>query len=1183
METMRSKLCLMFSVCTFLLAGNSVFSQTTHFLYTANTGNNATIGIPTSINPTIGGVAIAVGDEIGVFTPAGLCVGAAVWTGSNIAITVWGDNNQTTAVDGIKAGEQMQFRMWRKSTNTEYPAQVTFTQGTSNYTANGIYQLGSLIVISQLLPVTNTTHGGSFSTIQAAVNSSTDGDTLVIASGIYYESINTHNLNLAFIGSGSMDSTIIDGNKQNGILIKTGAMIRNLTIRNCAVGIVGDTCSPGVVIEVIDCRLTNNVVGMQSSGWAEDRFMNCVFNNNGTGYIHSYYGVDSHIQNSTFVNNTTDISFAPGYYTVVNLNIFNSILRDQISGTTDNKVILNYCNYDPTKTGTNVVIGEGCQTADPLFADTTNKNYTLQATSPAINAGSSNSFYKDIDGTRNDLGFTGGRRIFLNAPSLDYGYIALNRTKDLVLEIDNFSKNPLTINSIDLGNYQISTGTYVPFTLPINSRKLITFTIQPTSAGSFSCTVKLHFSNDSIASDIAEFPASSFCVSYSGGVINVPSQAPTIQSAVDVSLNGETVLLDSNVYNEKVSIVNKNLKLLGNDLVEKVVLDGGGGTAITTNGSNVEMSNLSIRNSSNGILAENHTFITLHKSILFLNTYAIFTNGHTSINVDNSLFHHNSTAIQMSYYVDYDNHIINSTFGNNTDDIVYSPSYGSLPNMYVTNSILGGIISADPSNGSVFLNYCNYDPTKTGTNVVIQNGNQTTNPSFINAPSANYRLNPSSSCINAGSPDTSGLNLPKCDLDNNRRIWQGRIDIGAYEYGSLKPGPVLINPPNNASYIPSNVIFKWNHYTGMDTYRFQIGADSLFINLVVDDSSIVDTSTQTTLLTKNSKYFWRVEAKGKNGVTDWSDLSNFTTSTPLMAVSDSAIHFADRAKGDSANYIINIINKSTWPLTIINISLGNNIFRVDTTTVLLPAIVEDSLKVRIWFKPSAFGVVSDTLKIESDGGTAKVAIIGSSPIPTFKSLKTSIAYGNVTKNTTKKDTLGITNSSINTLIVDSIYTKTNVFTVDRVSGTAGADTLKLVVSFTPGAITTYIDTLYLRNNSAAPLVKIPLSGNCTTGIEDIEAVIPSIYSLAQNFPNPFNPGTTLKYGLPARSSVRLVIYNVLGQVVKELVNTEQQAGYQSVVWNANVASGLYFYQLEATSLDNPNKRFIETKKMLLLR
>ena len=58
---------------------------------------------------------------------------------------------------------------------------------------------------------------------------------------------------------------------------------------------------------------------------------------------------------------------------------------------------------------------------------------------------------------------------------------------------------------------------------------------------------------------------------------------------------------------------------------------------------------------------------------------------------------------------------------------------------------------------------------------------------------------------------------------------------------------------------------------------------------------------------------------------------------------------------------------------------------------------------------------------------------------------------------------------------------------------------------------------------------------------------------------------------------------MLGQVVKELINTEQQAGIQSVVWNANVASGMYFYRLEAASMDNPGEHFIETKKMLLLK
>jgi hypothetical protein len=53
--------------------------------------------------------------------------------------------------------------------------------------------------------------------------------------------------------------------------------------------------------------------------------------------------------------------------------------------------------------------------------------------------------------------------------------------------------------------------------------------------------------------------------------------------------------------------------------------------------------------------------------------------------------------------------------------------------------------------------------------------------------------------------------------------------------------------------------------------------------------------------------------------------------------------------------------------------------------------------------------------------------------------------------------------------------------------------------------------------------------------------------------------------------------------VKELVNTDQQVGIQSVVWNANASSGLYFYRLEAASKDDPSKRFVEMKKMLLLK
>ena len=96
--------------------------------------------------------------------------------------------------------------------------------------------------------------------------------------------------------------------------------------------------------------------------------------------------------------------------------------------------------------------------------------------------------------------------------------------------------------------------------------------------------------------------------------------------------------------------------------------------------------------------------------------------------------------------------------------------------------------------------------------------------------------------------------------------------------------------------------------------------------------------------------------------------------------------------------------------------------------------------------------------------------------------------------------------------------------------------------------------------------------------------IPMRYEVRQNFPNPFNPSTTISYGLPERSIVRLVIYNALGQVVKELVNAEVPAGNQSVVWNAvGVSSGLYYYTIEAASIEVPGKRFVDTKKMLLIK
>ena len=90
-------------------------------------------------------------------------------------------------------------------------------------------------------------------------------------------------------------------------------------------------------------------------------------------------------------------------------------------------------------------------------------------------------------------------------------------------------------------------------------------------------------------------------------------------------------------------------------------------------------------------------------------------------------------------------------------------------------------------------------------------------------------------------------------------------------------------------------------------------------------------------------------------------------------------------------------------------------------------------------------------------------------------------------------------------------------------------------------------------------------------------LIPDNYNLSQNYPNPFNPTTHIQFGLPRESKVSLVIYNILGQKVAELVNQQLKAGYHEVEFNSSkYSSGIYFYRIQAGD-------FVETKKMILIK
>ena len=94
--------------------------------------------------------------------------------------------------------------------------------------------------------------------------------------------------------------------------------------------------------------------------------------------------------------------------------------------------------------------------------------------------------------------------------------------------------------------------------------------------------------------------------------------------------------------------------------------------------------------------------------------------------------------------------------------------------------------------------------------------------------------------------------------------------------------------------------------------------------------------------------------------------------------------------------------------------------------------------------------------------------------------------------------------------------------------------------------------------------------------------MPAEFTLYRNFPNPFNPTTTLRYNLPINAKVKLVIYDLLGRAIKTLVNRVEETGLKSVVWDGNndagqpVSSGIYLYRIQAGD-------FSKSFKMVLLK
>jgi hypothetical protein len=242
----------------------------------------------------------------------------------------------------------------------------------------------------------------------------------------------------------------------------------------------------------------------------------------------------------------------------------------------------------------------------------------------------------------------------------------------------------------------------------------------------------------------------------------------------------------------------------------------------------------------------------------------------------------------------------------------------------------------------------------------------------------------------------------------------------------------------------------------------------------------------------------------------------------------------------------------------------------------------------------------DTIAWQGDGSTWEGDAIGNwmiqahldttSATPNYSLISTSLdtlAFGPVdtTGSTSAQITFWVYNLGGVDLRVDSMRFKpASIAAVCTVNPTslviAAGDSASAVATFNPSRIQAYAGGFVLFNNSnnnRRDSLIVRGSGVRPAAAGDHESVLPSQFSLTQNFPNPFNPSTDIQFSLPVQSHVRLTVYDVLGQEVTTLVNSTLPAGVHTSMFDASrLPTGIYFYRLEAGS-------FTDIKKMMLMK
>jgi len=1060
----------------------------------------------------------------------------------------------------------------------------------------------------------------------------TNGNTIEQGGGIKvanYSSPTIMNCNIQYNNNNSESS----GAMGAGIHCGTNStpMIINCSINNnygkCGGGGIGVDSNASPIFK--NCNIFNNITegssqyhGAAVFAWGgHPTFVNCtIYENQSSGNqdgLAIINGSLATISNCTIVKHEkpTIGTWGGGSMAI----ILNSIIRDGsgeyiISGGLD----VSYSNIDGGYEG------NGNVDTDPLFVDANNDDYNLQSTSPCINTGSNSAFSNDIDGTRNDMGYTGGSGIIIEKNSIPFGYVASNAPISLSIKLMNYSTNTIIINSSSTNNDQFNVATSLPVTINQSDNLDISFSYTPIVEGASEGEISFDVSGLYGATS-AEFNVSGYGIIYTSGIIRVPEIAPTIHSAILISVSGDTILVSDGEYYETISMAGKNIVLMsengpentiinGTDGLTTVVLMSGWGAAVDN-----KISGFTIKNGNYGIYTDfdyGGRLHTVENCIVSDNTRGIHAQGPGQWQILNTLFIRNDFGFSNGYY-GHNCTIVNSTF-DNTIDIEFTPGYGTTVGLDIYNSILTGQINGADLN-PINLYYCNYVEGNLGTNANDIEGNIIVNPLFVDIENNNYNLSYTSPCINSGHVDLDGDGIIWETDEDDQDPDATRMDMGAYYlHHTTFSFPQIELLTGDTTLIPLSLDFHPDSSFSSAAITITGYQDQIeFLGIESENSLTGDASWM--YQSNESDSLGIVWSAGSTGIPQSGVFCYFKFYVPITTSSGIVpLSIVSAYLDEDLNYptIINSGEISVYEIAYGDVSQNGVISPYDASLILKYLTETDSLSDQQMLNANvsldeSISALDASLILQYG-----VGIIESLPYDT--TMGSLLAVGDIgmedgafTMGEIVEVPLYLTNGSnilsfeteisfdadvlifsdiiwsdgLGEFTIESNLTDGNLLFAGAGSLPDGQNNVLATLQFTLNENFSGTETTVSMNQIRFNENEIIVNGASATltevlSVDDI--VTPEVFALHQNYPNPFNPTTTLRYDLPEDSQVKIMIYDLMGREVKSLVNIQQNAGYKAVVWDATnnlgqpVSAGMYLYRISAGD-------FYSVKKMVLLK